>query len=279
MSNVLLKQQVWVVVVLLVFSNINKITYGQEAKVADLRRNAEPANRQVYIDKEGVVRWRDNNEEFALFGVNYCLPSGYSYRAVQYAGADPKKVIDADITHFARMGLDAIRLSFWGDWENSDKEGNLIDNVHLELLDYVIAQASKRGIYMLLTPITLYSPVWPEPEEMNTNQGFPRFYPRSELGINPQAIQAQQTYLSAILNHVNRYTKLAYKDDPAIVFIEPVNEPHHHPDKKPVEYLDTLVKTIRDTGCKKPIFFNVSQDMAIAPAVSVGTGKWFFFTK
>jgi hypothetical protein len=182
-------------------------------------------------------------------------------------GVDLKRAVEADMAHLARLGLDGIRLSFWGDWENSDREGNLIDNEHLDLLDYVIARASQRGIYLLLTPITLYSPVWPLSEETNTCQGFSRFYPKNELGINPQAIRVQQNYLAGILNHVNRYTGLAYKDDPAIVLFEPVNEPHHHPDKNPVEYINALVETIHSTGYKRPIVFNVSQNMAIAPAV------------
>lgn len=219
------------------------------------------------IDAEGVLRWQDTQQETALFGVNYCLPSGYSFRAAGYVGADRKKTVEADMAHLARLGLDGLRLSFWGDWENSDRQGNLVDNEHLDLLDYVIAQAEKRGISILLTPITLYSPVWPEPEEMNTCQGFPRFFPKRELGINPEAIAVQQRYLSQIVQHVNRYTGRAYKDEPAIVMLEPVNEPHHHPGQKPVEYINALVQAIRDAGWTKPIVFNVSQDMAIAPAV------------
>ncbi len=225
------------------------------------------AQRGLFIDAEGVLRRQDTQQEAALFGVNYCLPSGYSFRAAGYVGADRKKTVEADMAHLARLGLDGLRLSFWGDWENSDRQGNLIDNEHLDLLDYVIAQAEKRGISILLTPITLYSPVWPEPEEMNTCQGFPRFFPKRELGINPEAIAVQQRYLSQIVQHVNRYTGRAYKDEPAIVMIEPVNEPHHHPGQKPVEYINVLIQAIRDAGWNKPIVFNVSQDMTIAPAV------------
>lgn len=44
------------------------------------------------------------------------------------------------------MGRDAVRFSFWGDWENSDKDGNLIANDHLDVMDYAIAEAKKRGI-------------------------------------------------------------------------------------------------------------------------------------
>jgi hypothetical protein len=235
------------------------------------------ARRGLYPDAQGVLRWQGTQQEAALFGVNYCLPSGYSFRAVGYVGADPKKTVEADLAHLARLGLDGLRLSFWGDWENSDRQGNLIDNEHLDLLDYVIAQAEKRGLSILLTPITLYSPVWPEPEETNTCQGFPRFFPKRQLGINPEAIAAQQRYLSQIVRHVNRYTGRAYKDEPAVVMLEPVNEPHHHPDSKPVEYINSLIEAVRRAGWNKPIVFNVSQDMAIAPAVrdSLADGATF----
>ncbi len=48
---------------------------------------SRPAKRAVEVDEQGVIRWRDTGEEVALFGVNYCVPSGYTYRAIGYVGA------------------------------------------------------------------------------------------------------------------------------------------------------------------------------------------------
>jgi hypothetical protein len=56
--------------------------------------------RSVHLDKKGVIRW-ETNEEVALFGANYCLPSACDYRAAGYVSADRKKMIDQDMTHFA----------------------------------------------------------------------------------------------------------------------------------------------------------------------------------
>ena len=50
------------------------------------------------------------------------------------------------------------------------------------------------------------------------------------MGTDPAAIAAQVNYLRQILNHVNPYTGVALKDEPAILFIELVNEPWHHPE-------------------------------------------------
>ena len=45
------------------------------------------------------------------------------------------------------MGWDGLRVCLWGDFENSDKDGNLVNNDHLDLMDYLIAKASERGIW------------------------------------------------------------------------------------------------------------------------------------
>jgi hypothetical protein len=120
------------------------------------------ANRAAYIDNAGVIRWRDNRQEVALFGANYVLPTASDYRAAGYVRGDRKKMIDEDMAHFARMGWDGMRLTFWGDWEASDSVGNLIANDHLDLQDYLIARARERGIYMLFSPIQLYDANWPD---------------------------------------------------------------------------------------------------------------------
>ena len=89
------------------------------------------------------------------------------------------------------------------------------------------------------------------------------------MGKDPAAIAAQVNYLRQILNHVNPYTKVAIKDEPAIVFIELVNEPWHHPEDMDgsVRYLNTLTDAVRSTGCQKLVFYNVSQDFRIGEAI------------
>ena len=113
------------------------------------------AQELVYQDSEGVIRYTADKSEVAVFGANYCLPSASDYRAADKVAptlAEKKRMIDIDMAHFARMGFRALRLSFWGDWENSDKEGNLVDNEHLDLLDYLVYKASEHNILMLFSP-------------------------------------------------------------------------------------------------------------------------------
>jgi hypothetical protein len=228
-----------------------------------------PVQRGVYLDKEGVVRWRDDRQEVALFGANYVLPSASDYRAAGYLHADRKRMIDEDMAQFARMGWDGLRLTFWGDWEASDSAGNLIANDHLDLLDWLIARARERGIYMLFSPIQLYNSNWPDALGDTTTPGFGRRFGRDRMGTDPSAIAAQTNYLRQILKHVSPYTGVALKDEPAILFIELVNEPVHHPEDLPgsIRYINTLTDAVRGTGCRKLIFYNVSQDFRIAEAI------------
>lgn len=233
----------------------------------------------VYVDRAGVIRRSADEREVAFFGANYCLPSASDYRAAGDVAADRKQLIAQDLAHFARLGWDGMRLAFWGDWENSDRQGNLIPNDHLDLLDYALFVAGQRGLSVLLTPIQRHSSLWPDGRDSAAIQGFSKYYPPAELGRNPAAIAAQQNFLRQLLNHVNPYTGVALKDDPAIVFIELINEPEHHADDYAgsVAYINALVDAVRATGCQKLLFHNLSQDFRMAPALAASHIQGFTF--
>jgi hypothetical protein len=244
------------------------LTFGPRA-----RGEADAGGERVYADEHGVIRWRADQREVALFGANYSLASACDYRAAGSVGADRKRLVDQDLAHFNRMGWDGIRLCFWGDWENSDPEGNLLPNDHLDLLDYAIAVATKRGLGILFTPITTYSSLWPDGRDNPEIRGFSKAFPKDQLGRNPAAIAAQRRYLRQILEHVNPYTGRALKDEPAILFIEMINEPTHHSADLAgsIAYINALAEAVRSTGCRKLLFHNLSQDFEIAPAIKAST--------
>ncbi len=209
------------------------------------------AARPVGVDGDGVLRWSDSGEEVALFGVNYYAPHVFDYDNLHKLGLSIEETIDRDLIHFVRMGLDALRLHVF-DREISDPDGHLIENDHLRLLDYLIARAKERGIYTVLTPIAW----WPG---MTPNSGFSNRFTMPQMMTDPEAWKAQCTYLTEFLNHENAFTHRAIKDDPAVPVLELINEPQYPPeisDAKIVEYVNTLVTTVRATGCAKPIFYN-----------------------
>ena len=71
---------------------------------------AAPADRWSCVDDGGVLRWQDNQQEIALFGVNYYTPFTADFEGVAALGLSHREVIDHDVAHFQRLKLDVIRL-------------------------------------------------------------------------------------------------------------------------------------------------------------------------
>jgi hypothetical protein len=244
-------------------------TFAPAAARAQEASDLQSALKTAYLDSAGVIRWRETGEEVALFGANYTLPSASDYRAAGYLQLDRKKLIEEDMAQFARMGWDALRLALWGDWENSDRAGNLVANDHLDLADWLIAKARERGIYILLSPIQTYNAGWPDAMSAPAPDGFSKYFDRGKLGTDPEAIAAQVNYLKQVLEHVNPYTGVALKDEPSIAFVDLINEPWHHPEdlEGSVRYINALTDAVRSTGCDRIVFYNVSQDFRITEAI------------
>jgi hypothetical protein len=220
----------------------------------------------VYVDKQGVLRWQQDNKEANFFGVNYTVPFAYGYRSHKALNADLEKAIDLDVYHFARMGLDAFRVHIW-DTEISDSVGNLLENEHLRLFDYLIAKLKERNIKILVTPIAYWGPGYPEPD-MKT-AGFSSIYNKQQAVTEEKAFLAQERYLKQFFQHVNPYTKLTYQDDPDIIAAEINNEPKHSgPKARATEFVNRMVKAVRGTGWTKPIFYNISESPTYADAVA-----------
>ncbi len=228
------------------------------------------AQELVYQDSEGVIRYTADKSEVAVFGANYCLPSASDYRAADKVAptlAEKKRMIDIDMAHFARMGFRALRLSFWGDWENSDKEGNLVDNEHLDLLDYLIWRASERGILMLFSPTVAHAAWWPDGDR--NLDGFTAHYGKESLTFDKEAIRAQQNYMTQFLNYRNRYTGHRYKEEPHIIAVEILNEPARVMGRNDElrRYVNTLTETTRAKRCRKLVAYNISENFYMAPAL------------
>ncbi|MES2645931.1 MAG: membrane or secreted protein [Bacteroidota bacterium] len=238
----------------------------------------ENRNNDVYVDEKGIMRWPGTNKEVQGFGINYTAPFAYAFRAANQLGVSVEKAIDADVYHFARLGFDAYRVHVW-DTEISDSIGNLLDNEHLRLFDYLVYKLKQRNVKLLITPIAYWGNGWPMPDEKTP--GFSHKYGKDKSLTDTGAIRAQKNYLYQFLNHVNRYTNLPYKNDPDVVAFEISNEPHHgEAPGKVTAFITGMLQSMRNTGCKKPIFYNISHSIHLADAyfkagINGGTFQWY----
>jgi len=229
----------------------------------------------VYVDKQGVLRYSSNKMEAAFFGINYTVPFAYSYRAHKALNIDLQKAIQQDVYHFARLGLDAFRVHVW-DTEISDSSGNLLENEHLKLFDFLLAELKKRNIKTIITPIAFWGNGYPERDE--PTPGFSAFFGRAKLTTNDTAIKAQENYIHQFFNHVNPYTKLTYEEDKDIIAVEINNEPSHSGPKQAVtNYINRLAAALKSTGWSKPVFYNISQSPFYSDAVAASSVDGFSF--
>ena len=229
----------------------------------------------VYADKQGVLRYTSNKAEASFFGVNYTTPFAYAFRAHKTLNVDLEKAIQNDVYHFARLGLDAFRVHVW-DTEISDTAGNLLENEHLRLFDFLLAELKKRNIKTIITPIAFWGNGYPERDE--PTPGFSRYFGRGKLTSNDTAIRAQENYIRQFFKHINPYTQLSYEDDKDIIAAELNNEPSHSNPKKGVtDYINRLATALKSTGWTKPVFYNISQGPYFSDAVAASVVDGFSF--
>lgn len=233
---------------------------------------------KIYVDKHGVMRDVQTHEEVSYFGVNYTVPFAHAYRALGYLGVDRKAAIDRDVYHMSRLGFNAFRIHVW-DVEISDAQGNLLQNDHLDLLDYLIAALEKRGIDVLLTTQTNFGNGYPE---RNTDTGaFTYDYEKCSIHNNEEAIGIQERYIYQFATHLNSYTGKSYVADPAIIAIEINNEPCHSGDASAAtSYINRMVASAKKGGWQKPFFYNVSHNQHIVQGfldanIQGGTYQWY----
>lgn len=229
-------------------------------------QNKKASNNSVYVDEQGILRYTKSNKEAAFFGTNYTIPFAYGYRSHKALGIDLEKAIDADVYHFARLGLDAFRVHVW-DTEITDSLGNLKENEHLRLFDYLLYKLKQRNIKILITPLAFWGNGYPERDEKTGS--FSSIYNKQQVLVTEAAIKAQENYLQQFFKHINPYTKQTYGADADVIAMEINNEPHHSGTKQQAAgYISRMIKAVKSTGWTKPVFYNISESPRYADAVA-----------
>ena len=186
-----------------------------------------------------------------VFGVNYLAPFSASYDQMKREGIDIHVAMQKDVAQFARLGLNGLRVHYY-DREISAPDGTLVENVHLALMDELIALCSSNGIKIVITLIS----GWPTPCDIG---GFASNRTRKELTSVPAVVDAECRFIGELVSHVNPFTGRRYADEPTIVAFELMNEPAYpagFPDEKVTEVINCLVDAARKTGTRKPLYWN-----------------------
>ena len=171
---------------------------------------------RVIAMPEGRFAFAQQAEKPARFyGVNFCFSAQY----LEHEQAD------AVAARLARIGYNAVRLHHY--------EGELIDRGagaavrfqpdKLDQLDYLFAAFKRNGLYVT-TDLFVSRPVPAAAiyEGESGDFGMDEF--KSAVLINERAFANYKAFARALLDHVNPHTGLRYADDPALSWLNLVNE-------------------------------------------------------
>ncbi|OGC42374.1 hypothetical protein A2Y85_06865 [candidate division WOR-3 bacterium RBG_13_43_14] len=171
---------------------------------------------RISVQPDGRLYFNDGGRA-KFFGMNVCFSAAY-----------PSLSLSAMVApHIAKQGFNLVRYHHLDGALTSAPGSNTTRRLNhevLDKLDFLYHQLKQRGIY---SAIDLYSirffksgDAIPHYDSLNRSMDVVKrvymFY--------PPAYSLFRDYPDSLLCHVNPYTGVAYKDDPALVFINPMNE-------------------------------------------------------
>lgn len=183
---------------------------------------------QRILDRDG--------KEVRLWGVNYYAPFNHNYVNLKDKGVDHRRAMDRDIQDFQRMGVELVRMHLF-DRELTDMDGNLMDNEHLMLLDYLVEKLYQAGIYMMITTMAWWNSTQLQSELRNgyahasfgdlTALGFANFCPKHMLMWHPHFLDVQENYIRQLFSHKNCFSGKTMPEYDHIAIVEVINEPEY----------------------------------------------------
>lgn len=197
-----------------------------DGSLTDMRYWIErPAGKSGRIARQGDALIY-NQKPIKLWGINLC-----------YGGCSPEKALaEKRAVFYTSFGINAVRLHKFADnagWAGIQSKDSAVDYdaAGLDRMDYQVAKFKEAGIYIDLSAHfgTLKlgpgdKPMVPFLEEFGSFREGRVELPHSAVYYAPELQQVQIQQMLNLLKHRNPYTGLTYAEDPAIAFLEIINE-------------------------------------------------------
>lgn len=148
------------------------------------------------------------------------------------ANFPPHDLAEKVARRLAKFGLNMMRThQLDAEWSTPNifqfTKGKRLDNTlsfdpkSLDRLDYLIHRLKEEGIYIYLDQLTYRK--FKRGDEVDAVDDLPEAA-KPYSNFDPRLIELQKRYSYDLWTHINPYTGLAYKDDPAIALMEFANE-------------------------------------------------------
>ncbi len=179
-----------------------------------------PAGKHGFVRVQGGHLVKGDGTRLRLWGVHL---TDWSRGSVLLP---PKEDIPMWASTLARYGVNCVRLHFIdfdaprGIIAAGGTDSRSFDPEQLDRLDFLVAELKKRGIY-----IDLNLNVGRSYKAGDGVQDYDKIrWAKGMTLYDPRLIELQKEYARMILTHVNPYTKLEYRNEPAIAIVEILNE-------------------------------------------------------
>ena len=169
-----------------------------------------------------------NGRPIKLWGLNLCYGTC----------APEKELAEKRAKFYAKYGVNSVRLHKYADgpgWAGIQSQDSFVefDPDGLDRMDYMIAQFKRQGIYVKLSAHFGSQKLGPADkqyvpylEEFGTFSGNKDRIttPHSAVHYAPELQDVQIRQMVNLLRHKNPHTGLTYAEDPAVAFLEIINE-------------------------------------------------------
>lgn len=170
----------------------------------------------LQVGDDGKFRFQNSSERVVFAGVVNVADACFPDTSVARAAAG----------RVAKFGINLVRIHLidvdyqHGIFERSTLNTIDLDPVKMDRMDFFVNELKKRGIYVNFCIQS--GRVFKEGD----NPDYPVENDQSKYVtlFNDRLIELQKDYARKTLEHVNPYTGMAYKDDPAVAQIELTNE-------------------------------------------------------
>jgi hypothetical protein len=202
----------------------------------DALGSQQAEDRFVYVENGRL--YHPDGREVALFGVNLQPMVSWEYNAlIKKAGiakdADTwKTMVDDALDELEIINCRVFRVHLTpADFTHSD--GHLVQTIYLDMLDYTLSEAARRGIYSYITLLNHMGYYEVQQSFMQASYLHAKSISDSEwqtlqkalLMFDPGYLASSRNYIDQLLSRVNPYSGVAYNADTSIVAWEIMNEP------------------------------------------------------
>lgn len=185
-------------------------------------KNEKPAGKHGFLKAEGEKFAFEDGTEARFWGVNF--NSAQNFPSHEHSEKVAKRL--------AKTGVNIVRFhQLDGEWSTPNifrfsRGANPLNTLSfdpesMDRLDYLIYCLKKEGIYVYMDLLTYRRFQSGDGVEA---VGWLKDAAKPYSTFSRKLIELQKKFNNDLWNHVNPYTRLAYKDEPAIVLTEVANE-------------------------------------------------------